>query len=127
MPRLLRTNKGSSKVSRSLPSVLDIAGWVMESLSAALDTLPSSSKICSATSKLRSILARRVRFTCGPYNVGDCVQLKKYIRSNDTSNAPFRQVLNIGGWVYPFRPNPTQSPIQPLPASPRRVFFALYS
>jgi hypothetical protein len=56
IPRLERTNKGSLNVSLKRPKVFDIAGWVIDILRAAEETLHSSSKICSETNKLRSTL-----------------------------------------------------------------------
>jgi hypothetical protein len=87
MPRLLRTNRGSSKVSRSRPSVLDIAGCVIDSRSAALDTLPSSIRMCNATKRLRSIRESLLRFTLASYNADDWMRSKKYIGSNGTASA----------------------------------------
>lgn len=62
MPLLLRTKSGSSKVSLNRPNVLDMAGWVIESRSAALETLPSSSNTSNETNRLRSILASLFKF-----------------------------------------------------------------
>ena len=54
MPRCVRTNKGSSKLSRSRVSMPLTAGWVSDRRSAARVTLRSSSRASRALSRFKS-------------------------------------------------------------------------